>query len=133
MEIPKFEKYGGKSDPQMHVCAFNSLCIYFFHHDALMENLFPQSLKDTKLEWYCSLPDNSIFSFDQLVNQFLRQFQANIRLKMTFSDLVQCKQGDNEKITDFIVRYQVLFSKISYLLPDSNVQKVFIGNLQSPW
>lgn len=52
---------------------------------------------------------------------------------MTFSDLVICTQGDNGKITDFIACYQVLLSQISYQLPDSDVQKVFIGNLQRSW
>lgn len=68
MEIPKFEKYGGKGDPQTHVSTFNVMCMNFFHHDALMDKFFPRYLKDTSLEWYCSLLNNSIFSFDQLVN-----------------------------------------------------------------
>lgn len=71
MKIPKFEKYGGKGDPQTHVSSFNMIFTNFFHHDALMDKLFPPSLKDTTLEWYCSLPDNSVFSFYQLFNQFL--------------------------------------------------------------
>jgi len=49
-ETPRFEKYGGKGDPNTHVAAFTTMCRDFFFEEDLLAKLFPRSLKDTTLE-----------------------------------------------------------------------------------
>jgi len=106
------------------------MCSDFFFNEELLAKKFPQSLKDTALEWFFSLPPNSINSFSQLVDQFLQHFQAIIGPIVSLIDLVHCKQGSKEKLTEFIGRYQGLISQIQYPIKDEDLYKVFIINLQ---
>ena len=43
---------------------------------------------------------------------------------------MHCKQGIEEKVTDFIGRYKHLCAQISFLVPDNDIQRIFISNLQ---
>lgn len=82
------------------------------------------------MQWYLTLPPYSITSFQQLANAFIQQFHNNIGPKFTLIDLMHCKQGVKEKVTNFIGRYKNLYSQISFLVPDQDIQKIFIANLQ---
>lgn len=64
------------------------------------------------------------------LDEFTQNFQNNIRSQVTLTNLVHNKLGIKEKVTDFIGRYQTLYSQISYSLLDANIQTIFIGNLQ---
>lgn len=131
IEIPIFEKYGGKGDPSNHVNAYTTLCSDFFLDDKLLAKLFPRTLKDTTLEWFSSLPNNSICSFNELVDAYINNFQVHMTPKKTLTDLMRCKQHEEEKITDFISRYQSLYSQIDVNIPDPHLQRMFIENLQT--
>jgi hypothetical protein len=70
--------------------------------DNILAKIFPRSLKDTDLEWFSSIPTNSIHSFDKLVEEFINYFQVNMIPKMTLVYLMRCKTKDEENITNFI-------------------------------
>lgn len=82
------------------------------------------------LEWCSSFSKHSIRTFDQLMDLFHILFQANIGSMVTIVDLVHCKQKPDEKITNFISRYQSISTRIPFSLPNSDLQIMFIGNLQ---
>lgn len=86
----------------------------------MLLKLFSRSLKGTTLEWYSSLPNHSIHTFDHLMDLFLKQFQANISSRVTITDLDHYKQKPNEN-TNFILRYQAISTKIPFALPDSDL------------
>lgn len=130
IEVPRFEKYGGKGDPSNHVTAYIALCSDFILEDKLLAKLFPRYLKDTALEWFSLLPNNWIHSFKDLVEAFINYFQVKMTPKMTLANLMRCKQKEEEKITDFISCYQSLYSQIDVKVPDPHLQNIFIGNLQ---
>ena len=124
------ELYNGKGDPLTHVKTFQTICTDFAHDQRLLAKLFTRTLRDKALQWYCSLPSYSITSFQQLANAFIQQFQNNIGPKVTLIDLMHCKQGVKEKVTNFIGRYKHLCDQISFSMPDSDIQRIFISNLQ---
>lgn len=64
------------------------------------------------------------------MDMFLKWFQANIGSRVTIVDLVHCKQNPNEKVIDFITQYQSISTKIPFSILDSDLQRMFIGNLQ---
>ncbi|XP_059067466.1 uncharacterized protein LOC131858289 [Cryptomeria japonica] len=127
----KFDRFNGDGDLNVHIDSFMTMCSDYHSLNFVLLKLFLCSLKGTTLEWYSSLPDYSIHNFDQLIDLFLKPFQANIGSKVTIGDIVHCKQKPNEKITDFISRYQAISTKISFSLPDDDLQRMFIDNLQS--
>lgn len=106
------------------------MCSENHNLELVLLKLFARSLKGTTLEWYNCLPNHSIRTFDQLMDLFLKRFQANIGSKVTISDFVYCKQKPNEKVMDFISRYQAISTKIPFALSDNDLQCMFIGNLQ---
>ncbi|GLJ19066.1 hypothetical protein SUGI_0342280 [Cryptomeria japonica] len=130
VEIPHLELYNGKGDPLTHVKTFQTICIDFAYDQRLLAKLFTRTLRDKALQWYCSLPSYSITSFEQLANAFIQQFQNNISPKVTLIDLMHCKQGVKEKVTDFIGRYKHLYAQISFPVPNNDIQRIFISNIQ---
>lgn len=56
MEIPKFDKYDGNSDPQDHVQELCVLCMEFMHEQTYLMCLFPRSLGGQAMEWFSKLP-----------------------------------------------------------------------------
>lgn len=130
IEFPRFEKYYGKGDPISHVSAYTILCSDFIFEDNLLTKLFPRSLNDTALEWFFSLPNNSISSFNGLVDTFCNHFHIHMGSKMTLTDLMTCKQKVDEKVTNFITHYQMLYSLINIKILDFDLQKMCIASLQ---
>lgn len=96
----------------------------------LLAKLFPRFLKETSLEWFLSLPDNSIGSFNELIDAFYNNFQIHMGPKITLVDLMTCKQKVDEKFTNFKVQYQMLYSQINIKILDVDLQRIFISNLQ---
>lgn len=95
-----------------------------------MAKIFPRSLKDASLEWFSFLLNNSIHTFNELVEAFINHFQVHMTPKMTLADLMRCKKKE-ENITNFISCYQSLYSQIDVKIPNPHLQKMFIENFQS--
>lgn len=87
----KFDRYNGDGDPYVHIDSFLTLFTGYHSQDHVFLNLFSHSPKWTTLERYSSLPDYPIQTFDQLMDAFLKRFQANIGRKVIIADLVYCK------------------------------------------
>lgn len=68
--IPKYDKYNGKSDPHDHVREFCTMSLEFSHNDMSMMRLFPRSLRGQIMEWLSKLTP-PMRLFDELVNKFL--------------------------------------------------------------
>lgn len=110
IEVHQFEKYVGKGDLVSHVLAFTAFCSDFIFEDKLLAKIFPRSLKDIALELFSSLLNNSIGSFNEPFDYFYNQFNIHMGPKMTLANLMTCKQKEDEEVTNFIVRYQTLYS-----------------------
>lgn len=122
IEVTQFMNYGGKGDLVSYVFTSTTLYCYFIFEIKLLANLFPRLLKDIALEWFSSLPNNSIGSFNELFDAFYNHFHIHMGPKMTQADLMICKQKDDEKVIDFIARYQTLYSQVNINILDSDLQ-----------
>lgn len=58
IEVPFFEKYGGRGDILSNFSTFIALFSDFTFEDKLLVKLFPRSLKDTTFEFFSYLPNN---------------------------------------------------------------------------
>jgi hypothetical protein len=130
VQVPIFEKYVEKGDPTNHVNAYTTICSDFLLDDKILVNIFPIYLRDTTLEWFSSLPSNSIKSFDELVQAFFNHLQFHMNPKLALADFMRCKKEANEKLIDFISRYQAIYSQIDVGIPNPHLQKMFVENLQ---
>ena len=125
--MPHLENYIGKGDPIHHVKIFQIICSDYPHDHRILAKLFARTFCDKALQWFCSLPPYSIDSFPQLANAFIQQFQNNIGLQVSLTDLMHCKQSFKENLTKFIGRFKhLVHTQISYPIPSIDIQCMFI-------
>lgn len=78
VELPKYEKYLGTTNPQDHLREFGTLSMEFMHDQTYLMFLFPCSLGGPAMEWFYRLP-TSIKTFDEMANLFLQHYSHNIQ------------------------------------------------------
>lgn len=66
---------------------------------------FSLSLKGEALEWYYTLPPNSIDCFDIVITLFRSQYFVNRKEDVTAVELVNIRQGKGETLRAFMQRY----------------------------
>lgn len=100
-EIPKYDKYDGRSDPQDHIREFCTMSMEFSHDETYLMRLFPRSLNGQSMEWFSRLP-SGIKSFEEIVNKFISQYSYNIRNEITMLDLCNVKLKNDESFMIFL-------------------------------
>ncbi|XP_026429277.1 uncharacterized protein LOC113325293 [Papaver somniferum] len=75
--IPAFECYDGSSDPATHLQYYKRMLARWDHDNVVLCRYFPSSLKGSALSWFDNLPPNSIGSYEQLTEKFLRTYMYN--------------------------------------------------------
>src|SRR4051812_30655779 len=73
--------------------------------ESLMCLAFPTTLKWPARDWYNNLPRGSITSFGNLAFLFCNQFAAGKKRKRDSTCLLSVTQRDNEKLRDYIQRF----------------------------
>lgn len=84
IEVPRFDKYGGKGYPTNHFSTFTTLCCDFILEENILAKIFPKSLKN------------------ELLEAFINHFQVHMTPKMSLDNLMRCEKKDDENIIDFI-------------------------------
>ncbi|XP_014524092.1 uncharacterized protein LOC106780328 [Vigna radiata var. radiata] len=112
---PQFKMYDGTSDPNAHVKSFINAMTFRTGCDAIWCRAFSLSLEGEALEWFNSLPVNSIENFKSLGEMFKRQFAASSMEDVTVVDLMNLKQGKEESLKSFMDRYQKTVRRVKGL------------------
>ncbi|XP_014492328.1 uncharacterized protein LOC106754780 [Vigna radiata var. radiata] len=102
---PQIEKFDGTTDPEHHLRNFIDSMTFYSNSYPVKCRAFSLSLKDEALEWYYTLPPNSVNSFYTVTTLFKRQFSANRRERVSAAELVNLKQGRDETLRAFMRRY----------------------------
>ncbi|XP_024200335.1 uncharacterized protein LOC112203634 [Rosa chinensis] len=102
----KIEKYNGTQDPYHHLEIFQSILHGTRHTDAMACHEFEETLMDEALHWFLNLPTNSIDSFQELGDNFLQRFILCGGGYRTTPDLFRLNQRPNERLRDFVRRWQ---------------------------
>ena len=69
--------YDGLGDLKQHIKKFRSIMIVNGASDPILCRCFPSFLDGPALDWFCSLPANSISRFQELAKQFEDHFAAS--------------------------------------------------------
>ncbi|XXG56502.1 hypothetical protein AAC387_Pa03g3891 [Persea americana] len=93
-------------------------------NDFLNCQVFSSSLGDLPLRWFCSLPEGSISSWQQLRHSFLVKFQAYRIISRTYADLMALRMREDENVTQFTRRFWIVYSQIKGI-SDEMVVKSF--------
>jgi hypothetical protein len=105
--IPRFRTFSeeGNKDlnPEQHLAHFVASCDNTGGNDALLLRQFPQNLVGTAFQWYCSLENNNIRTWDEMANSFRARF-IMVSDKINIADLASTKPKKGESMIDFINR-----------------------------
>ncbi|XP_047178837.1 uncharacterized protein LOC124845706 [Vigna umbellata] len=115
---PQFKMYDGTTDPEAHIKTFSNTMAFRTGNDAIWCRAFSLSLEDEALEWFNSLPPNSIENFVGLKRLFNRQFAANSSQDLIVFELVTLKQGKEETLRAFMEQYQKTVRRVKALSPE---------------
>ncbi|XP_017406870.2 uncharacterized protein LOC108320040 [Vigna angularis] len=102
---PVLDKYDGSADPDNHLRTFCNSMAFYTDSDPIMCRAFSLSLKEEALEWYHTLPPNSVDCFATVEDLFRRQYASNRKQEITPVDLINTKQEKGETLKAFMKRY----------------------------
>ncbi|KAM2058802.1 hypothetical protein ACFX16_031338 [Malus domestica] len=91
--------YIGRKDPIEHLNLFESTMAYRMHTDEDRCLLFPSTLFDGALNWYCRLPPETVDSFEELRKLFVSQhiFQTDcLHSTDDFHEYSRCAEADDK-------------------------------------
>ncbi|XP_017420383.1 uncharacterized protein LOC108330406 [Vigna angularis] len=115
---PQFKIYNGTTDPESHIKTFSNAMAFRTGNDAIWCRAFSLSLEDEALEWFNTLPHNSIENFAGLKQLFIKQFAASSTQELTVFELMTLKQGKDETLRTFMDRYQKTVRRVKSLTPE---------------
>ena len=101
VEMPKYNKYDGNSDPQDHVREFCTQSMEFMHEPTYLMCLFPRSLGGETIHWFSRMPP-TIKTFEELIKLFYQQYSYNIKHLITMIDICNLKQYLGEPFLTFL-------------------------------
>ncbi|XP_052730552.1 uncharacterized protein LOC108324378 [Vigna angularis] len=115
---PQFKMYNGTTDPASHIQTFSNAMAFRTGNDAIWCRAFSLSLEEEALEWFNTLPPNSIENFTGLKQLFIKQFAASSTQDLTVFEFMTLKQGKDEALRSFMDRYQKTVRRVKSLTPE---------------
>ncbi|XP_068463522.1 uncharacterized protein [Phaseolus vulgaris] len=97
--------FTGVEDPETHLTAFHTQMMLFGGSDAVYCKLFMSTLNGIALEWFVSLPDGHITSFQQFSKLFMEQYIVNRASPVVSYDLFDVRQNQGESLRDYLSRF----------------------------
>ncbi|XP_015937832.1 uncharacterized protein LOC107463536 [Arachis duranensis] len=85
---------------------------------------FPSFLDGPALDWFCSLPADSISRFQELAKQFEDHFATSAIYLYDSDYLTTIKQGPQESLKDYITRFTKVAMRISDLHPEVHLHAI---------
>ncbi|XP_014492198.1 uncharacterized protein LOC106754660 [Vigna radiata var. radiata] len=115
---PQVEKFDGTTNPDHHLRNFIDFMAFYTQSDPVKCRAFSLSLRGEALEWYYTLPPNSVDSFRTLTSMFKKQYSTNRYEEVTASELVNLRQGKDETLRAFMHRYNHAARRIKGASPE---------------
>ncbi|KAL8104965.1 hypothetical protein AgCh_028939 [Apium graveolens] len=113
-KVPTIKAYDDTGDPVNHVRTFSNALLLQPVNDVIKCRVFPQTLSGMAQRWYSRLPPNSIGSFRELIQAFIKQFINGRMHEKSSASLMSIVQGAKESLRDYLNR----FTKEALKVPD---------------
>eukprot|EP00261_Vitis_vinifera_P033576 XP_019074819.1 PREDICTED: uncharacterized protein LOC109122449 [Vitis vinifera] len=110
--MPEIERYTGIGCPKIHLRLYSSVMRAHGLDEAHLIMLFPMSLSGAAQRWFASLDVSRRRTWDDLAQEFLRQFAFNIVIDVSRRELEALRQGSDESVTSFISRWREKIAQI---------------------
>ena len=100
--MPEIERYKGIACPHIHLRLYSTIMRAHRLDEAQMVMLFPMSLSGVAQRWFTSLEVSRRRTWDDLTQEFLRQFAFNTVIDVSRRELEALRQRPEESVTSFI-------------------------------
>ena len=110
--MPEIERYAGIGCPRIHLRLYSTVMRAHGLDKAEMVMLFPMSLSSVAQRWFASLDASRHRTWDDLAQEFLRQFAFNTVIDVSRRELEALRKRLEESITSFISRWREKISQI---------------------
>lgn len=64
--------------------------------------MFPETLKDSALQWFTTLVESTIRSWEKMKTAFLMKYQESCKSKDSHNDIFKMKQQEEEILEDYV-------------------------------
>lgn len=115
VEMPKrsilrtFHKFLWDSDSTEHIVEYlqkiTLINLSSETREAITCKIFGNSLGDPALTWFLNLPNKSINSFSQLVDDFVVKCSSHRRFRLTIYHLFSVAKKESESLREYLSRY----------------------------
>ena len=104
--IPNFRGLPSE-DPNTFLFEFDVLCrSYDYYSNAHKLKLFPATLKEAALHWFMGLGGNSIRTWDEMKQRFLKKYQDYCKVRDIREEIFRMTQKEEETLEDYVERFQ---------------------------
>ena len=124
--MPDLSKYDGTGDPRAHLKLYvGALC---GHPDSekLMLRFFQQSLTGPAALWLATLDIRPIKTWNDLAQEFIKQYRYNTELSLDRVYLMRVKQEPGESFRTYALRWKNAAMQVQPPLTDSEYAHTFV-------
>ncbi|RVX15541.1 hypothetical protein CK203_009065 [Vitis vinifera] len=104
--MPDIERYTGVGCPRIHLRLYSTVMRALGLDEAQLLTLFPLSLSGMTQRWYASLESSRRRTWEDLAQEFLRQYSFSGDTSVTRRELEFLRQGSDESVSSFISRWR---------------------------
>jgi hypothetical protein len=109
------DKYDSSNNPEQFIQVYHTVIEATGEDDQVKANYLPTTLSDAARLWLINLPEGSIYSWNQLCNMFIRNFQGTYKRSSTAETLKTIKEKHDESIRDYVKYFCNTRNTISYI------------------
>ena len=110
--MPDIERYTGIGCPRLHLRLYSTVMRAHGLDEPQMITLFPLSLSRAAQRWFASLEASRRRTWDDLAQEFLRQFSFNTVVDVSRRELEALRQRAEESVSSFISRWRGKIAEI---------------------
>ncbi|RVW79679.1 hypothetical protein CK203_042421 [Vitis vinifera] len=110
--MPDIERYTGIGCPRLHLRLYSTVMRAHGLDEPQMITLFPLSLSGAAQRWFASLEASRRRTWDDLAQEFLRQFSFNTVVDVSRRELEALRQRSDESVSSFISRWRGKIAEI---------------------
>ncbi|KAL6350601.1 hypothetical protein AAG906_022311 [Vitis piasezkii] len=104
--MPEIERYTGVGCPRIHLRLYSTIMRALGLDEAQLLTLFSLSLSGTTQRWYASLKSSHWRTWEDLAQEFLRQYSFSSDTSVTHRELEFLRQKSYEPVSFFISRWR---------------------------
>ncbi|XP_014519743.1 uncharacterized protein LOC106776790 [Vigna radiata var. radiata] len=132
-KLPEFEKYRGNTCPRNHITMYCRKMTAYTHDEKLLIHLFQESLTGVALSWYMRLETAHIYTWKDLVDAFLRQYEYNEDITPDRVQLQNMVKKESESFREYAQRWREIAAQVEPPRSDKEMTTIFLNTLQPPF